>query len=126
MTKAQHEALIKFNQVSQQREICDVKEKRIKRFRKIALYFFLLSIILILFYVVALQGAAFSNINFDSVATAIPGREYLFFALGIISFVTLLISVFKFMGAKAEADKIRKIEGQLAQKAFSLMMMKTN
>ena len=85
MTKIQHDALVKFNQVSRQREICVEKEKKIKRYRSIAIFAFLASILLIVAYQLAVHTAFFSSINIDAFAKNIPGREYPFMTKGPIS-----------------------------------------
>ena len=125
MTKSQHEALIKFNQLSEQREICDAKAKRVKRYRNVAFIAFIASIILIAAYQLVVHSAFLQSVNLKTFFEGLPGNEYLFLSLGIISFVFLLVSVFKSINAEMNADKARKTEGKMAQKAFSLMLVKT-
>ncbi|MBN1821510.1 MAG: hypothetical protein JXR31_01330 [Prolixibacteraceae bacterium] len=126
MTKTQHEALIKFNQVSQQREICNEKAKRVRRFRNLAIITFIVSVALIVVYQFAMHSTILQPVKIDELLKIVPGKEYLFLLLGILSFVLLLVSVFKSINAELDAEKARKIEGLMAQKAFSLMLIKTN
>jgi len=125
MTKSQHEALIKFNQVSRQREICDEKAKMIKRYRNLAIYFFLVSIALIVAYQFVAHSAIFQTLNVNATIEATPGTEYLFLALGILSFIALLVSVLRSINAEMHAEKARMIEGKMAERAFALMFVKT-
>ncbi|NQU86810.1 MAG: hypothetical protein HQ541_13725 [Mariniphaga sp.] len=125
MTKIQHDALIKFNQVSQQREMCCEKEKKVKRNRNIAIIVFLISVAFIVAYELAVHSAIFKSINIDAFTEAIPGKEFTFLFLGIISFVFLLVSVFKSISVEMKAESARKEEGKLAERAFALMLLKT-
>ena len=125
MTKSQHEVLIKFNQLSQQRESCDIKEKRIKCFRRITLIAFIISVLLIVVYELAVHTMFLKSISISRIYEMIPGKEYTFLIIGLISFVLFLIAVFKSLDAEIQAEHARKSEGKMAQKAFTMMLIKT-
>ena len=123
MTKAHQDAMIKFKQLGQQLEEYEKSEKKVKRLRNFSIFAFILSIVLIVASQMVISSVVITGEQLYNIIKSLPGKEYAFLVLGIVSFAFLIVSVFRSINVEMKAEKARRIEGLMAQKLFRLMLV---